>query len=265
MEPARTAWHLGIVDLITQRAPPGIEVRSEVQLSVEPQRADLLLLRRTGEPRRDGEAKVLRGLWPRLGTDTIGEYKSPSRPPRKGDLVRLAAYGALYHAGQLRLDRLEDPRDLTLVLIVASMTPTLRGEIDRMGWTLTPLGNGYGRIDGGVYAMYLVITDDVAPAERDDFLAIFSHSEVTDPEAIRWFEQYFRKESAMRNIEQLEGYDEMRQKFLESLPLETRLAGATPEQLLPLLPLEVLRGLSEEYLRSLPPEVVEKINKRLGR
>src|SRR4029079_689838 len=92
MEPARTAWHLGFVNLI------------------EPPRADMLLVRRVGEPPRDDEAKVLRRLWPWVRTDTILEYRSPTRPPRKGDLLMLAAYGALYHAAQDRLHPLGGPQ-----------------------------------------------------------------------------------------------------------------------------------------------------------
>jgi len=219
MEPARTAWHLGFVNLIEKRGPPGIDVRAEVPLAVEPPRADMLLVRRVGEPRRDGEAKVLRRLWPWLRTDTIIEYKSPSRPPRKGDLLKLAAYGALYHAAQARLDRLDDPKDLTLVMVVASLTPTLLDEIERMGWTLVLLGDGYGRIDGGVYVTYIVITDEVAPAERDAYLALFSHGRVTDPEAAQWFEQWLGEGKRMQNIEQLEGYKEIRRKLLEETPV----------------------------------------------
>jgi hypothetical protein len=170
MEPARPAWHLGFAALVTERAPPGIDVRTEVPIALEPLRADLLLLRRVGEARRDEEANVLRGMWPLLRTDTIVEYKSPSRPPRKGDLIRLVGCGALYHAAQIQAGRLEDPADLTLVLAVASLTPTVTNELEQMGWTLVPLGAGYARIDGPMYAMYLVVIDEVAPAEHDDFL-----------------------------------------------------------------------------------------------
>jgi hypothetical protein len=223
------------------------------------------LLRRIGQRRRDGEARVLRGLWLLLGTDTIVEFKSPARPPRKGDLLRLMAYGALYHATQTQLDRLEDPRDLTLVLVVASVSSALREEIRRMGWTVTPLGDGYGRIDGGVYATYLVITDEVAPAERDDFLAIFSHHRATDPEAIRWFSQWLAEGKKMHNIEQLDDYKDVVQKLLQSLPPEERVAGLAPEQILLTLPVEALRALSDEYLQSLKPEVAEQIRKRIGR
>lgn len=69
----------------------------------------------------------------------------------------------------------------------------------------------------------------------------------------------------MQDPKQLEGYDEMRQKFLSSIPPEERLKGLSVDLLLPALPVDVLRGFSEEYLRSLPPEVAEKIRQRLGR
>jgi hypothetical protein len=76
----------------------------------------------------------------------------------------------------------------------------------------------------------------------------------------------------MQNIEQLEGYNEMEENFLDSIPLERRLAGLKeylrslpPEELLPALPVEILRGFPEEYLRSFPPDVVEKIMERLDR
>src|SRR4051812_42348521 len=55
---------------IQRRAPPNFEVRSEVRLTIEPQRADMLLLRRIGLERQDDQARVLRRLWPLLGLVT---------------------------------------------------------------------------------------------------------------------------------------------------------------------------------------------------
>ena len=140
-------WHLAFVNLIQRRAPPNFEVQSEVRLTIEPQRADMLLLRRIGVERQDQQARVLRTLWPRLGLVTILEYKSPVDSAfRPGDLMRLVGYGVLYDTAHR--DELPKREDLTLVLVVASVTPTLLEEIKRMGWTLTPLGGGYARIDG---------------------------------------------------------------------------------------------------------------------
>jgi hypothetical protein len=96
------------------------------------------------------------------------------------------------------------------------------------------------------------------------------------------------------DIEELPGFEELFhksiQKALERMPVEERLAGLAPEQRLAglapeqvlgtfapeqrlaglateqvilALPGEVLRMLSEEHIRSLPPDVQETIRKRL--
>jgi hypothetical protein len=73
------------------------------------------------------------------------------------------------------------------------------------------------------------------------------------------------------DIDELPGFEELFQKsiekatrkMLEAMPLEERLAGLAPEQLILALPVEVLRVLPEEYLRSLPGEVQEQVQKRL--
>ncbi len=78
----------------------------------------------------------------------------------------------------------------------------------------------------------------------------------------------------MRDVKDLEGYEEIVKKFVGRLTLEQRLAGLTPEQRLAGLTLEqqvlalsdeVLRGLPDDYLRALPAEVREAIRRRMGR
>lgn len=282
MGASKTAWHVAFAALITERAPPGIEVRAEVRLTSEPQRADLLLLRRAASARRDAEALTLRGLWPLLADDSLVEFKSVSRPFRRGDLARLLGYGAQYHG--IHIERLR-PAHLTLVLVVPSITEALRAELDWMGWTLTDLGEGYAQVFGNVYPTYVVAIDLVAKAEHDDLLGIFGHHKVASRDARWWLEQYLgrRKESAVsQNIQDLEGYDEMLQKLLESLSPEQRLAGLAPEERLAGLALEerlaglapeqqvlalsdeVLRALPIAFLSSLSPETREKIRARIG-
>jgi hypothetical protein len=274
-------------------------VQSEVRLTIEPQRADILLLRRTGAERQDHQARVLRSLWPRLGLVTVLEYKSPVDSAfRPGDLLRLVGYGVLYHTAHLH--ELPKREDLTLALVVASVTPTLLQEIERMGWTLTSLGGGYARIDGMMYTAYVVVTDEVTEAERDEYLRLFSHRPASPGEAAQWLQQWMRDTKMKQpNMEELPGYEEMFQKLVEAMPLEKRLAGLAPEQVLGAfapeqrlsglapeqvlgafapeqrlaglapeqvvlaLPLELLRALPEEYLRSLPVEIQEQARKRL--
>lgn len=83
------------------------------------------------------------------------------------------------------------------------------------------------------------------------------------------------------SMQDMEGYKELMDKMLDTLPAEQvlshyapgqRLAGLSPEQRLAgldrdhqalALPLEVLRLLPEAYLRSLSPEVEDEIRRRL--
>ncbi|MEP7123968.1 MAG: hypothetical protein ABJE95_23780 [Byssovorax sp.] len=278
----RDLWHLGFARLVRQRAPPGFLVRAEVPLSDEPQRADLILIRREDVPRRDEQAQLLRALWPYLGADTVLEFKSPVRGFRRNDLKRLASYGAQYHV--LEDERLLRPADLTLVLVIPSRTGALDDEIARMGWRLVPLDQGYGRIEGGVYTLFLVLTDDVSEAERDDFLRIFSHHDCQTDEATWWWSQWRAEDTTMNDVKELEGYDEMVRKFASGLTPEQALAGLSREKLrghedvvtrfvsqLPLaqqllgLSDETLRAFPDEYLRGLAPELQAAIRKRIGR
>ncbi len=73
-------------------------------------------------------------------------------------------------------------------------------------------------------------------------------------------------------IEDLRDFDEWFQSVLDRMPLEQRLAGLTPEQrmaglapeqLVHLMPVAILRSISDDYVRTLPTDVQEKIRKRL--
>lgn len=253
-----------------------------MRLSIEPQRADLLLIRRTDAPRDDAAARVLHDIWPRLARITIVEFKSPTRSSfRPGDLVRLWSYGSLYQS--THIDDVPTRGDLTLLLVVPSITPTLRDEIDAMGWKLADLGGGYRRIDGAVYDLHVAVTDEVAEAEHDGFLRIFSHLRVGDPEAARWVKHWMKETTMTQKIEDIPGYDDIYEKILEDLPPEKRmlglapeqrvaglapeqrLAGLTPEQQVLALSDEVLRQFPDSYLRTLSPEAQQAIQKRIGR
>ena len=273
MEPVYDLWHLAFANFVEQRAPPDIAVLSEVRLTIEPLRADLLLLRRTGLARRDEEARVLHGIWPRLAKVTVVELKSPTRSSfRPGDLIRLWCYGSLYHA--THLDEISALADLTLLLIVPSITPTLRDEIAMMGWQVADLGGGYRRIDGAVYALYIAVTDEVAEAEHDGFLRLFSRLRGADPEAARWVRHWMKEATMTQKIEDIPGYEDIFEKILEELPPRTRMVGLTPEQRLEglseeqrILALsdETLRQFPDSYLQTLSAEGQEAVRKRIGR
>ena len=126
----------------------------------------------------------------------------------------------------------------------------------------------------------------MARAERDEYLRLFSHRPAEQGEATRWLRQWM-KETKMKqpDIEELPGFEELFAKSIakaiQKMPLEERLEGLAPEQVLSAfapeqrlaglapdqvilaLPVEVLRVLPADYLRSLPAEVQAQIQKRL--
>lgn len=142
-----------------------------------------------------------------------------------------------------------------------------------------------------MYTAYVVITDEVTEAERDEYLRLFSHRPALPGEATRWLRQWMRNAKMKQpDIEELPEFEELFKKTIEAMPLEQRLAGLAPEQVLSAfvpeqrlaglapeqrlaglapeqvilaLPLEMLRALPEEYLRSFPAEIQEQIRKRL--
>jgi hypothetical protein len=267
----RTAWHFFFTILLRQRGPRWIEVRDEVPLSEEPPRLDYLLLRKLIDPPVDDPGQTLRGLWARLPLITVAELKSVGRPYRAGDLDRLWSYVHMYWAGPR--SGLEHRGELGALLLVPARTSALDADRGAMGLVWNDLGGGYWRVTGGLFPLHIVEIDVVAEREDDDLLRLFSHSKEQTLEARRfWAEQVGTKE-AMMAVQDLEGYDEVVEKFLELIPPERRLAGLAPEQrlaglsreqMLLALPDEVLRSLSEDYLSTFPEPTRLAVRKRLG-
>ena len=286
----RTALHFFFVLHLHKRGPMPFEIRDELPLSSEPLRMDCLLLRRQGSAGQpyvaaDGGPVTLRRLWPMLPTATVMEYKSPARPYRTGDLDRLWAYVHLYFAGQREgrgnPSREAQARSLTrerddhaAVLVVPKRTPSLDADVASMRLSWEDCGAGYWRLHGGLFALYVVELDVAGPADGDDLLYSLGHGDPTTPEARRFWAEAMGSKEAEMSVQDMEGYDEVVRKFIESLPPEQRLAGMPPEQRLAdldrdhqalALPLDVLRLLPEEYLRSLGPDVQAELRRRLQR
>jgi hypothetical protein len=120
---------------------------------------------------------------------------------------------------------------------------------------------------------------------------LISHLPAVPGEAARWIQQWMRERKMKQpDIEELPGFGELFKKTLDAIPLEERLAGLTPEQVLGAfspeerlagltpdqrraalapeevilaLPLAALRAISTEYLGTLSAEVQEQIQRRL--
>jgi hypothetical protein len=182
MGTTRTAWHVLLFTLLSQRAPGQFEVRSEVPLSAEPLRADFLLVLRTLAV--GGAAGTLRKLWPRLPKAALVELDSVGRPYRGRNLDRLLAYLHLYYADPTA--QLERRADLCGVLLVAARTPVLDADAKALGLSWKDLGDGYWELTGGPFVMYVAEIDVVAEAERDDVLRPFGHAGADTAPAPEW-------------------------------------------------------------------------------
>jgi hypothetical protein len=283
MASARTPWHRLFVAALRERAPPGFDVTAEVQLGLEPQRADIVLVRRPGS-RVPRARPLLSRLWGRIRADALLELKTVARPIRRGDLARLLGYGAQYYA--IECGRLHRCGDLLLVLVVASVTPTLELELARMGWGASERTRGYANLGSRPFPGMLIVIDEVARAEQDDLLRVFGHDKIEKNDTLSWLRDHI-SDSGEVPMQKLEGYDEVLRKLVEALPFEKRgsllspeervagltaeqrLAGLPPEQqfaaAVSTLPAEVLRALPPEYVATLPEALRAAIARRLER
>ena len=243
----KTFWHYPYASLVKERKPPGWDVVVEKILSLAPRSADQLLLRRNDTERRDHEARVMRGLWPHLTQAALLEFKGPTSGLRRGDLARLLSYGWEYLAENDSV--VSRPSELTLILAVPTQTPTLLQEFERCEVQAEPLANGYLRLSGTSYNIIVVLLDQVADAEHDDFIRLFTpkRAKIKDPKALRWVHTWVRKARTMEDVKSIEGIEDILDAFLETLGVDELLRRATLEQRLAGLdPAEIVRHLDAE-------------------
>ncbi len=251
----RTAWHFFFGLLLRNHGPSCFEVRDEVPLSEEPPRIDYLLLRKTASLSPDDPGETLLRLWPLLPLLSIVELKTIGRPYRAGNLDRLWSYVHAYYADESR--RPEQRADLCAVLVVPNRTPTLDADLHAMGLSWEDLDGGYARVAGGLFVLYAVEIDVVMEHQGEDLVRCFGHGEqLRTDRAQRFWAELVGTVEANMDVRKLEGYEEVLQRFVKTLPPEQRLAGLAPEQRLAgLAPEQRLAGLApEQRLAGLAPE-----------
>jgi hypothetical protein len=263
--PTRTVWHVLFAALVLERRSPDFEVLAEVPLTSEPPRADLLLVRKRRLHVPPAGGKVLRGLWPRLGSDTLVEFKSAARPLRRGDLIRLLGYGAHYHAHHVA--RLA-PREPGLVLVVPRLSRALDAELSRLDWRLGENKGGYVPLEGGPYRGWVVSLEQVGLAERDEVLVPFVQAKVAmveGSEGWRWWQNRLVGPSGdtnMPDVSKLEGYDELVSQMLARVPpsrLGQVLAKLPAKKRLAMLSTQaLLAGLGPEEREALAAQLRQK-------
>ncbi len=142
--------------------------------------------------------------------------------------------------------------------------------------------------------MFVVELDVAGRAEHDDLLYALGSGKITTMETRRFFAELIGSKEAGMSVQDMEGLDDITREMLdivmmlphdkvaEKLSIAERLAGLAPEQRLAglapeqrladldrdhqalALPIELLRQLSNDYLRTLSPEVQAELRRRLG-
>ena len=104
----------------------------------------------------------------------LSTSKAPTHSLRASELARLVAYGWQYL--EIHDRALAGPDDLTLALVTPCRNEGFDRALTKYKWAFTPLGNGYGRIDGVSFTVITAFTNEVSEAEADEFLRIFQPS-----------------------------------------------------------------------------------------
>ena len=293
-----TAWHPVLVVLLEHVLPAGwYQCISELQLAREPLRVDVVIVRRSREGAPPAP-HLLTSVVGDLAEHTLVHFKGPTDELDRDDARMLLAYALQY----LVVAEIEDPAIVGLRVVAPRMTPRFVEALRSLGCALTPTGAGTHEGRLGVFSLRLIETIPVNAREGEHLLYTVTPGMVADPGGIPALSvEEFEVFWALReHVEQLrhplpgqrkrhmkdenkvaESIEQALARLLARLPPEQRLAGLAPEQVLGAyapeqrlaglteaqavlaLPDAALRGLSEEYLATLPKETRSAIQKRL--
>jgi hypothetical protein len=294
---AKTAWHWFFYQLLEERKPAEWLMEVEVSLWKQPPRLDVVLLRRQPMQSTTVPTDSLHRLWEQLSSAHVAilEYKSPSEKSATS-VSQLFTYGY----GYLRDNQEQlawEPSKLALVWVLSSLTKTLREELKRHQMPWQELAPGFLEVQGRGIGCYFVLLDTISEEESDALLGTFGSLDIRDKQAKLWWNQHLG--DPMATPEELEQYDELEQKYLESLPParrlrglkpedlvrnlkpedllrnlkpaervqglapEERLQGIAPEEMWKVMPMEIVRGLNSEAIANLPEEIQAVIRERL--
>ena len=294
-----TAWHPLLVALLEHVLPGGwYQCISELQLSREPLRIDVVVVRRR-HPGTPPVPRLLASVLGELADHTLVHFKGPTDELERDDARMLFAYALQY----LVVAKIEAPARVALRVIAPRLTPRFVAALGSLGCGLTPnaVGVHEGRL--GVFPLRVIETVPVNGRDGEHLLYTVAPGMLADPDGIPVLdieeaEVYW---ALREHIEQLrhplpglkrrhmkdenkvvESFDRAWASLLARVPPEQRLAGLAPEQVLRTyapeqrlaglteaqavlaLPDATLRGFSTEYLETLPEETRAAIQKRIG-
>ena len=263
----RTAWHLLAATFIDERRPACVQLETEIPLSTQPQRADLLLIRKDDGPVDD--ARAFFRLWELMGPVALVEYKSRSRPPQPGVFYQLFGYGHQYAAHR---QPVAPSQDLTLFLLVADVTPSLQSDAERLGLEFLPSEGAYIRVKGPLFPTWIVTLNALADEEGEPLIGQLGSRTLNEEDRASWqWLAHFVMGNKDR-VQHLEDFEELRDKFMKSeifkemvaaMPVRDRLEGLSSKEVAEALTPEqryaALLSMTDDDLQKLPDTFVDSL------
>jgi hypothetical protein len=272
----RTWWHPLLVRLLDHELASAYTVRDEVLVGKLPLRVDILLIRRETGQLSEASRRDLSALVPLLNRFTLIEFKGPTDTLEPGDLAQLVGCSFLWHSQQT--ERLAQA-DLSLIVLAPSLNDAARDELCCLGWQIHGHEAGVYQVAGGPFTMWLVETDIMADRGQP-ILSLVSSVFVKEHRRIiqelgrtghaRLLQYVLQQVGQFRSLGEDfamqhkdseymgELEEELQTAVLDAIPVEKRLEGLTPDEVLRrFTPEEVLRRFTpEEVLRRFTPEEV---------
>jgi hypothetical protein len=268
-----TAWHPVLVALLEHVLPGGFyQCISEFQLSREPLRIDVVIVRRSG-PGTPPAPHLLASIVGDLADHTIIHFKGPTDELERDDARMLFAYALQY----LVVAELEDPALVALRVVASRLTPRFVEALKSLGCALTTAAAGVHEGRLGVFPLRVIETVPVNARAGEHLLYTVTPGMVADPGGVPALsgEESEVFYALQEHVEQLrhplpgqrkrrmkdedlvvESFGKAMRAVLARLPPEEVLGAYAPEQRLAgLAPEQRLAGLApEQRLAGLAPE-----------
>ncbi len=175
-----TAWHPVLVVLLEHVLPGGFyQCLSEFQLSREPLRIDVVVVRRS-RPGTPPAPRLLASVVGNLADHTLVHFKGPTDELERDDARMLFAYALQY----LVVAELEDPALVALRVVAPRLTPRFKEALKLLDCALTTSEAGVHEGRLGVFPLRVIETVPVNGRAGEHLLYTVTPGMLADPDSI---------------------------------------------------------------------------------
>jgi hypothetical protein len=265
----QTAWHPMFAQVTQLYLPKGYKMITEYELSLEPQRIDIVVWEDATPPPDAGKADIIRelpALTTRLTKRNILEFKSPADSLGRTDYAIIHGYAYQYYNKE---DGWLD-EDLSLFIIAPQVTEVFRSGMQKLRASMKNEERGIWRIDTPFCACWCLETNELWKTEGNAAFSFFSKDFIDCPQElahvkgvsyqlyillIQQYAEFLRRQRAMPLLHKellQKSLAALEEEFCRSLTIEQRLKGISIS--------ELLKDISpEELLKHIPPEEILRV------